>query len=113
MSQAHRIKQIIKNLTHQKQKLLFEFILIQFFKTCLLVKTNFYLFQMSVFFTFLSTKIWWGGIQSSISACPWLLRLQICCLGKCLSVYGLTNFMLKLIWCGSEVNYDDVFGIFK
>jgi len=44
MSQAYRIKQIIENLT-QKQKMLFEFILIQFLKNYLLVKTSFYLFQ--------------------------------------------------------------------
>jgi len=39
--------------------------------------------------------------------CPWLLRLQVWCLGKFLSFYGLTNFMLKWIWCGYEASYDD------
>jgi len=40
MSQAHRIKQIIKKLNTLKTKILFELILILFFKTCLLVKTS-------------------------------------------------------------------------
>ena len=103
--------------------MLFEFILIQFFKTCLFVKTSFYLlqtplffiFQMPVFFTFLNTKIG-GGLamkqlpreSSDLPACPWLLRLQICCLGKFLSFYGLKNFTLTWIRCGSEESYDDL-----
>jgi len=57
MSEAHRIQQIIKNRTHSKQKLLFEFILIQSFRTSLFVKTGFYLFRMPVFFTFLNIRI--------------------------------------------------------
>ena len=44
-----------------------------------------------------------------LSACCWLLRLQIGCLGKLLSVYGLTNFTLKWIWCGSEQSYNDFY----
>ena len=40
--------------------------------------------------------------SSDPSACPWLLRIQIWCLGKFLSFYGLTKFMLKWIWYGSE-----------
>jgi len=44
-----------------------------------------------------------------LSACPWLLRLQIWCLGKFLSFYGLTNFMLKWMWCGPEGSYDDFY----
>jgi len=48
--------------------MLFVFILTQFFNTCLLVKTSFYLLQMLVFFTFLNTRIRWGGIPSS--SCP-------------------------------------------
>jgi len=31
------------------------------------------------------------------------------CLGKYLRFYGLTNFMLKWIWCGSAGSYDDLF----
>jgi len=30
-------------------------------------------------------------------------------IGKCLSFYGLTNFMLKWIWRDSEENYDDFY----
>jgi len=44
----------------------FEFILIQFFKTCLLVKTSFYLFQMPVFYTVLNTRIWWGAYNQAV-----------------------------------------------
>jgi len=29
------------------------------------------------------------------------------CLRKCLSLYGVTNFMLKWIWGDSEGSYDD------
>jgi len=36
-----------------------------------------------------------------------LLQQQIWCLGNYLIFDGLTNFMLKWIWCGSEGNYDD------
>jgi len=68
---------------------------------------------MPVFFTFLNTKIWWGQAIKQFprespdpSACSWLL-LQIRCLGKFLSIYGLTKFMLKWIWCGSEGGCDD------
>jgi len=80
MSQAHRLKQNIKNLTHLKTKI----ILIQFFKTCLLVKTTFYLFQMPVFSH--SSILEFGGGHTikqltrespDLSACPWLLRLKI------------------------------------
>jgi len=38
-----------------------------------------------------------------------LLQQQIWCLGNYLIFDGLTNFMLKWIWCGSEGNYDDLF----
>jgi len=38
-----------------------------------------------------------------------LLRHQIWCLGNHLIFDGLTNFMLKWIWCGSEGNYDDFY----
>jgi len=69
---------------------------------------------MPVIFTFLNTRIWWGHrikklprVSPDLSACPWLLRLQIWCLGKFLSFYGLTNFILKWIWCGSEESHDD------
>jgi len=72
MSQAHRIKRIIKNLTHWKQKILFEFILIQFFKTCLFVKTSSYSFQMYVFFTFLNTRIRWEACNQA--AAPAITR---------------------------------------
>jgi len=114
MSQAHRIKQIMKNLTHQKQKILFEFILIQFFKTRLLVKTCFYLFQMPVFLICLNTTIWWETCNQAVA--PRITRLTCMPLvvmttdlmfRKILSFYGLTNFMLKWIWCGSEGSYDD------
>jgi len=44
-----------------------------------------------------------------LSACPWLLRIQIWCLENFLSFYGLTNFMFKWIWCGSEGSCDDFF----
>jgi len=73
---------------------------------------------MPVFFTFLNTLLEFGGGHAikqlprespDLSACPWLLRLQIWCLGKFLSFYGLENFMLKWIWCGSEASYDDFF----
>jgi len=69
---------------------------------------------MPIFFTFLNTRIWWGTCNQTVarespdlSACPWLLQLQIWCLGKFWSFYGLTNFMLKWIWCGAEGNCDD------
>jgi len=94
--------------------MLFEFILTQIFKTYLFVKTNFYLFQMLVFFTFLNTRIGWGAYNQvvarespDLSVRPWLLRLQIWCLRKFLSFYGLTKFMLKWIGCGFEEPYDD------
>jgi len=42
---------------------------------------------MPVCFTFLNTRIWWGAYNQAVaqespdlSACPWLLRLQIWCL---------------------------------
>jgi len=38
-----------------------------------------------------------------------LLRHQIWCLGNHLIFDGLTCFMLKWIWCGSEGNYDDFY----
>jgi len=95
-----------------------EFILIQFFKTCLFVKTRFYLFQMPVFLTFLDTKIWWGYTikqlppeSPDLSACPWLLRIQIWCLGKFLSFYGLTNFMTSC-WNAFGVAWKEVMMIF-
>jgi len=94
--------------------MLFEFILIQFFKTGLFVKTSFYSFQMAVLFTFLNTRISWRHTikqllreSPDLSAYPWLLQLQIWCLRKFLNFYGLSNFMLKWIWCGSEGRYDD------
>ena len=37
------------------------------------------------------------------------LRQHIWCLGNYLIVGGLTNFMLKWIWCDSEGNYDDFY----
>ena len=46
--------------------MLFVFILTQFFNTCLLVKTSFYLLQMLVFFTFLNTRIWWGAYHQAV-----------------------------------------------
>jgi len=94
--------------------MLFEFILIHVFKTYLFFETSFHLFQMSVFFTYLNTRISWGHAikqlpreSPDLSACPWLLRLQIGCLGKFLRFYGLTNFKLKWIWRGSEGSYND------
>ena len=38
-----------------------------------------------------------------------LLRQQIWCLANYLIFDGLTSFMLKWIWCGSEGNYDDFY----
>jgi len=37
------------------------------------------------------------------------LQHQIWCLGNHLIFDGLTNFMLKRIWCSSEGNYDDFY----
>jgi len=53
-------------------------------------------------------------MQSSDESSSMLLRKQIWRLGNFLSCVGLTNFMLKWIWCGSEGSYDDFYcGIFK
>jgi len=53
--------------TQHIKKILFEFTLIQFFKTCLFVITSFYLFQRHVFFTFLNTSIWWGTCNQAVA----------------------------------------------
>jgi len=73
-------------------------------------------FQMPVFFTFLNTRNWWGAYNQAVarespdlSACPWLLRLQVWCIEEFLSCYDLTNLMLKWIWCGSAGSCDDFF----
>ena len=42
-----------------------------------------------------------------LSACPWLLRLQIWCFTNFLRFYGLTKFMLKWICCSFKGSYDD------
>ena len=47
--------------------------------------------------------------STDLSACPWLLRLQIGCLRKFFSFYGLTNFILKWIWCGFAGSYDNFY----
>jgi len=51
----------------------FEFILIQVFKSCLLVEISFYLFQMPVFFTFLNTTIRWRAYYEAVA--PRISRL--------------------------------------
>jgi len=70
---------------------------------------------MPVFFTFLNTRIFNGGDMQS-SSCPGNHPSHLHAPGcydyrsdvqKNLSFYGLTNFMLKWIWCGSEGSYDD------
>jgi len=53
-----------------------------------------------------------SNFSPDLTACPWLLRRQIWCLGKMLNFYGLTNFMLKWILCGSEGSDVD-FCLFK
>jgi len=67
MSQVHRINQIIKNQHIKNKKYSFEFILIQFFKTWLFVKTCFYLFQTPVFFIFLNTIILWEACNQPVA----------------------------------------------
>ena len=47
--------------------------------------------------------------RAAINLNSMLLREQIWCLGNYLIFDGLTNFMLKWIWCGSEGNYDDFY----
>jgi len=66
---------------------------------------------MPVFFTFLNTTFWWGACNqaaapgiTNLSAWPWYRSGSF---GKDLSFHGLTNFMLKWVWCGSEGDYDD------
>jgi len=46
------------------------------------------------------------AFRAAISLKSMLLRQQIWCLGNYLIFDGLTNFILKWIWCGSEGNYD-------
>jgi len=64
---------------------------------------------MPVFFTFLNTRIWWGhAIKQLPQEPPDLICMTLIVMttdlmiGKCLSFYGLTNFMLKWIWRDSE-----------
>jgi len=47
------------------------------------------------------------AFRAAINLNSMLLRQQICCLGNYLIFDGLTNFMCKWIWCGSEGKYDD------
>ena len=49
------------------------------------------------------------AFRAAINLNSMLLRQQIWCLGNYLIFDGLTNFMLKWIWCGSEANYDDFY----
>jgi len=42
------------------------------------------------------------ALRAAINLNSILLRQEICCLGNSLIFDGLTNFMLKWIWCGSE-----------
>jgi len=69
---------------------------------------------MPMFFTFINTRIWWGGYNLAVApgitrpiCVPLVLLLQIWCLGKFLSFHVLTNVMIKWIWCGYEGSYDD------
>jgi len=49
-----------------------------------------------------------GCFHTSGETYSMLLWQQIWCLGKFLSLGGLTNFMLKwMCWCGSQGSYDD------
>jgi len=48
-------------------------------------------------------------LRAAINFNSMLLRQQIWCLGNYLIFDGLTNFVLKWIWCGSEGNYDDFY----
>jgi len=49
------------------------------------------------------------AFRAAINLNSMLLRQQIWCLGNYLIFDGLTNFMLKWNWCGSEGNYDDFY----
>jgi len=49
------------------------------------------------------------AFRAAINLNGMLLRQQIGCLGNYLSFDGLTNFMLKWIYCGSEGNCDDFY----
>jgi len=95
VSQAHRIKQNIKNLTHEKQKILFEFILIQFFKIFLLVKTSFCLFQMPAFFTFLNTRIWWGAYNQAVASG---ITRPICMPLVVMTTDRMPRYIFELLW---------------
>jgi len=75
--------------------MLFEFILIQFFKTCLLVKTSFCLFQMPVFFTFLNTRIWWRAYYQAVA--PGITR-PICIPLVVTTTDRMFRYILELLW---------------
>jgi len=47
------------------------------------------------------------AFRAAINLNSMLLQQHIWCLGNYLIFDGLTNFMLKQIWCGSEGNYED------
>jgi len=49
------------------------------------------------------------AFSAAINFNSMLLRQHIWCLGNFLIFEGLTNFMLKWIWCDSEGNYDDYY----
>jgi len=49
------------------------------------------------------------AFRAAINLNGMLLRQHIWCLGNYLIFDGLTNFMLKWIWCDSESYYDDFY----
>ena len=109
-SQSHRIKQIIKRNTLKAKRILWIL-----FNS---IFQNFWFVITSWLYISHSSILEFGGRHTikqlprespDLFACPWLLRLQIWWLGKFLSFHGLTNFMLKWIWCGSEASYDDFY----
>ena len=71
---------------------------------------------MPVFFTFLNTRIWWGAYNQAVArgitrpiCMPMVVTTTNLMFRKIFEFYGLTNFMLKWIWCGSEGSYGDFY----
>ena len=90
------------------------FILIQFLKTCLSVKTSFCLNQMPVFFTFLNTRIWWGAYNQAVASrttrpicMPLVVATTDLMFRKIFELLCFDKLHVEMVWCGSEGSYDD------